>query len=482
MTSDQSKSFGGFLGAGRKKSDKLKLLFDRMKRIDPQDSKADRLIRGKEFKSSDQYYRSRERLLDKLVRCFAQQRENSANPIVYIEKAVSFSALDLAEKTWILEVKRHLQNEDFLGLLKLYNLRDDLMYQYKPVFAEVDMSKYPTRTELLEKIEGEATIRRAVDRLRGALKLDQKSRQLTVLTCKPVVESFVVRGKTSQLMWLKARFILEMLRSSYVDAWSVQSEVVAFLSRETAFFSSAIRIREYSNFVRISMAVGNRNSATEYAFRLSGEPVASTGEERLRILHATRDSILVAEKYANLHLLEGALDIFRANQGLFEESEQALLCYWIALTYLYNAHYRDAVKWINQIFALSPGARGKLGWQPNVLLLILHFELGNVDVLESLLPACQREVGAQETLYPRILVQAVHALFRARPDHSPQEVLSPFLAELDLLVGDPDEARSELFFHFRQWIRARLQGVSMADLILDEGENGNSQGLVQVMG
>lgn len=159
------------------------------------------------------------------------------------------------------------------------------------------------------------------------------------------------------------------------------------------------------------------------------------------------------------------------------DSENTLFVYHLrSCAYFGIGKYDKAVDSLNAYFSY-PNVR-QLSTQryygSRLLLLLLHFEMGNIDTLESLLPSVWSQLQVRGQVYR--LEDCLRRLFKhviqlGRTNLSAAE-WKPYYEEMQMLKRDRLEYGAIKRFDFAQWVRAKYEGRTWAEVVREEFGSG----------
>ena len=139
--------------------------------------------------------------------------------------------------------------------------------------------------------------------------------------------------------------------------------------------------------------------------------------------------------------------------------------YNIAVLFLVIEEFDECLTWINNIiFGEWENIRQDIQDSAKMLQIILHYELGNVDLLDSLMRSTRRHLKESERLYEMetLLLQLVKKLIRTPGKKERNQALEQVKQKISVLSninGQVITGTEEILL----WIESRLNGRSIAD-------------------
>lgn len=137
---------------------------------------------------------------------------------------------------------------------------------------------------------------------------------------------------------------------------------------------------------------------------------------------------------------------------------RALLFYQFAYLYFMKRAHRDALFWLNEIFAGKFGAvREDIQSYAQLLNLIIHFELGNITILKYAVESCRRFLKKKRELQPfeKVLLRFFSKISLARREEYPmllQKLKDELFRETDANV----KKNALDYLNFEAWIVGKL--------------------------
>lgn len=161
------------------------------------------------------------------------------------------------------------------------------------------------------------------------------------------------------------------------------------------------------------------------------------------------------------------------NQGIEEYGnhlpDELTQAYHLALaeSYFGAGQYRQALECNNRVLASPPPELRRLAWENARLFnLMIHYELGNVELMEHLIRSTYRYFSRQpnQTQFHRIVLSCFRRLLRMRTRQELQAIFLGTQQELALLRLDPYESSMQEVHRFGLWLSAKTTGEELAQL------------------
>ncbi len=152
-------------------------------------------------------------------------------------------------------------------------------------------------------------------------------------------------------------------------------------------------------------------------------------------------------------------------------SRERLLILYFDIFYVYFAleDYSRALKWINRILnERHIGLREDLYANARMMNLVVHFELGNTDLLEYIVRSTYRYLYKRDRLY-RFETALLNFIRRKLPGIlNRDELIKAFKIlkeELQEIIKDSSEQKALEYFDFISWLESKVEGKPFAEIV-----------------
>lgn len=182
----------------------------------------------------------------------------------------------------------------------------------------------------------------------------------------------------------------------------------------------------------------------------------------------------------NLYFLQGTftkglrmvpfLEDMLKEYSLYLDTHRVLVFYYkIACLYFGSGNNDKAIVYLNRIINQKGDLRTDLQCYSRLLHLIAHYELGNFEILESLIKSVYRYMAKMESLSK---VEEEMFAFLRRAFHVGAHALKPefekLLAKLKKYEGNPLESRAFVYLDVISWLESKISGVNVQDVIREK--------------
>lgn len=149
----------------------------------------------------------------------------------------------------------------------------------------------------------------------------------------------------------------------------------------------------------------------------------------------------------------------------------------LAEAYFGAGQYRQALEYNNRVLMSPPPELRRLAWENARLFnLMIHYELGNMDLIEHLIRSAYRYFSLQpnQTQFHRIALACFRRLMRMRTQQELQAIFVQTQQELAVLRLDPYESAMQEVHRFGLWLTAKTTGANLSELSRTEYEMSKS--------
>ena len=191
----------------------------------------------------------------------------------------------------------------------------------------------------------------------------------------------------------------------------------------------------------------------------------------------THISIYINSARINQHLMQGT---FKEGLSLIPEIEEKLneyalyvdrhrilvFNYKIAMLYFGAGQYATAIDYLLRITNGPLDLRNDLQCYARLLHLMSHYELGNDEIIESLIKSVYRFMAKMKNL--TVVEEEMFRFLRHSFNVSPRTLkpeLEKFYNNIKHLEKNPYETRSFTYLDIISWVESKLQGKTMGEII-----------------
>ena len=164
-------------------------------------------------------------------------------------------------------------------------------------------------------------------------------------------------------------------------------------------------------------------------------------------------------------LEEHRKEVQRFSEDLFRKNTFFYQYFYI---FFGNGNFEQALAYLNEWLALSGNIERKdLQSLARILNLIIHFEMGNTLLLESLVRSTQRFLKKEEHMldYERAVLQFIKTTIRAAGKWEEKQAFQLLQKQLESLYEKPSERPMLDLFDIRAWVESKVRGIPFGDVV-----------------
>ena len=158
--------------------------------------------------------------------------------------------------------------------------------------------------------------------------------------------------------------------------------------------------------------------------------------------------------------------------GKINKSEELKVIYAIAYVYFGAGDYAKALFWVNKI--LNDNSNFRLDYKifAKIMNLIIHYELGNIDLLEYNIKSVLRYLNNKDKLYKyeHALIKFIKRLPFLDEDSDMSFEFHQLKNELDRIWKDEYEKKAFDYFDIVSWLESKLSKKKFADVVREKSE------------
>ena len=169
-----------------------------------------------------------------------------------------------------------------------------------------------------------------------------------------------------------------------------------------------------------------------------------------------------------LELVDEILVKMPSVQEKLQKEQELVFYYHIAYIYFGAGEFNRALFWVNKVLNDNENLlRQDLYSYTRLFNLIIHYELGNYDLLEYTTKSTQRYLNKRQRAYDleMMVISFVKKLIKAYNPIDKKEVFRKFQSELNTMLKDPENEVVLKYFDFEKWVEAKLNNTSFSEII-----------------
>jgi tetratricopeptide (TPR) repeat protein len=149
--------------------------------------------------------------------------------------------------------------------------------------------------------------------------------------------------------------------------------------------------------------------------------------------------------------------------------EQELEFYYtLACVHFGGGEMNKALFWLNKVLNDNePTLRQDIFTYARLFNLVVHYELGNYDLLEYIVRSTQRFLSKRHRAdgMETVLMEHIKKLARTGDPSAKRELFRSMLAKFQPLLQDPNESLVLKYFDVMSWVNAHIEGVPFSTVV-----------------
>jgi hypothetical protein len=204
----------------------------------------------------------------------------------------------------------------------------------------------------------------------------------------------------------------------------------------------------------------------------------------------THTSIYINSAKINWHLMKGSfaeglklvpsIEKNLEEYALFVDRHRILVFnYKIATLYFGAGKYGIAIDYLQKIINGAGDLRIDLQCYARLLHLMAHYELGNDEIIESLIKSVYRYMAKMKNL--TVVEEEMFRFLRQSFNVSPKKIkpeLEKFLDKIKHLEKNRFETRSFAYLDIISWVESKVYNKPMSEIVFDKYLNRKKRGLL----
>ena len=150
------------------------------------------------------------------------------------------------------------------------------------------------------------------------------------------------------------------------------------------------------------------------------------------------------------------------------KENKLLFNYHIACIYFGAGEYKDALQWLNHVLNDNEQSlRQDIYSFARLLNLIVHYELGNYDLLEYIIKSTLRFLNKKEKDYKieTVLIKHLRKLVKINMEMERRSAFQKMKSELEELFENPVERVLLDYFDVMAWLDAKILNITFAEAV-----------------
>ena len=169
-----------------------------------------------------------------------------------------------------------------------------------------------------------------------------------------------------------------------------------------------------------------------------------------------------------LELVETILKGMDKYDGKMHKEQELTFFYQIAYIYFGAGKYNKALFWINKVLNDNENTlRQDIYSYARLFNLVIHYELGNHDLLEYITKSTQRYLNKRQRAYlmEKLVIDSFRKLIRANNVIDKKELLTAFKEDLADMMDNHEHRVVLKYFDFVKWVNSKIENASFAETV-----------------
>lgn len=180
----------------------------------------------------------------------------------------------------------------------------------------------------------------------------------------------------------------------------------------------------------------------------------------LKICHYTGDF------ESGLGMVDTIVSQMEELEGKLHKEQVLTFYYQIAYIYFGAGEHNKALFWINKVLNDNENTlRQDIYSYARLFNLVIHFELGNNDLLEYITKSTQRYLSKRQRDYDleKLVIEYMRKLIRSSSVIERRDLFVSFRTELDEVMMSQEERIVLKYFNFIKWVDSKIENATFAE-------------------
>lgn len=381
--------------------------------------------------------------------------------------------------------KSATDNERFLQLLEIYRWEHQIAHSqndFKWLEAYVQIGIHQ-EFELLQKYQNFLEFQALNDRVfipywrKGAIRTKTEKEALEELFKQPLFQNAEnAQSFYARYFYHNAKFSFHLFLGDYQQSYAHIQELVEMFARLDKSKIKGKLVRNYSSALINQYIVQSQLGLTEVIPKTLGQlrnvPTDSAEQKRRLII---RSFNLEIDFYINtgqfqkgLLQIDPLLENFEKLRPAINKQQRLGLYYNLAYLHFGAGDFDFALDWINQLLN-DPElkTRQDIHCFGRLLNLIIHYELGNDQLLEYIVKSTYRFLSNRQRLFKveSIMLKLMRHYPKWINSKEKRKGFKQLIEELKALQNEELEKRAFDYFDFISWMESQVVSKSFEDLV-----------------
>lgn len=356
------------------------------------------------------------------------------------------------------EYERDIQSMQFTGEVPLDRIEAGMEREKEAIEHLLEVNRYDLIGKKLFKTLAETGTKRDG----AAPEYAELFRSNPLLQDEYLPHSFIARTK-----FYHVRSTYAFYCGNYEECYrNVRALCELFESRPEFIANHTVSyINILSNLINICCVLFRETEAFLYLDKLRQLPVKVYNDDVERFISVRGSELALFLKMGRFDELRILVPVL---QEELEALEEQLLPYYrryffyhIGWAWFALGNISEALKYINQVLNNRADVREDLYCFAKIINLLIHYELGNIDLLQYEVVSTCRYLARRQRNYAfeTLVLRFIKRVIAVSPEELRQEFIT-LRTELVQLRDDPYEHKAFDFFYFIPWLDSKIERIS----------------------
>ncbi|MCH2214396.1 MAG: hypothetical protein MK086_04410 [Flavobacteriales bacterium] len=231
-----------------------------------------------------------------------------------------------------------------------------------------------------------------------------------------------------------------------------------------------------SNLLRLQIDTGRIDEALEMIElmrKVSKKSAFASEDIALRVFKSTYLSEMrIFEKKGNfvkaIENVDTVVKGLQENQGKINKEQELLFLNTISTVYFGAGRFKESLQWLNRVLNDNePNLRQDIYSYARLFNLVVHFELGNYDLLEYIIKSTTRYLSKRQRDHELevVIISNMKKLIRATQNADWRDHFVAFREELVEQLNRQNDKIILDYFNFIVWIDSKIKGISFEEAV-----------------
>ena len=174
-------------------------------------------------------------------------------------------------------------------------------------------------------------------------------------------------------------------------------------------------------------------------------------------------------------LVKGIDHFVGENSGRLKKSAEILIYFNAAYCFFGNGNFKQSLHWLNKLLHDPVLERGfpDLHCFARMLNLLIHYELGNYDLLDHVLRSTKRYLNKNEQLYEveELVLRFIENIRNENSGNKIAEGFAKFRKNYLSITSDPAKPVWSRYFDFSSWALSKIENISFEEAVKKTNNN-----------